>query len=88
MEEAVEEVLHLLEEEEETHVVLPTARNARHAAWVAVAAAQALEPCHMLALAREDTSRRPHTSMLDVAATSTQFALEETSPASSLRAVC
>jgi len=81
------EALDLLEVEE-VRAGLPKVKNARLAAWAAVVVAPAPEPFHMWALARDHTSRRPRTSMLDVVATSTQFAPEETSLALSRLVVC
>ena len=81
----VEQVLASLEVEVE-HVVSARGRSAELAASVAAEVVHALEPCPMWAQARVHTSRRQLTSMLDVAATLMQFALDGTSLASSRRA--
>jgi len=80
--EACMEVVVLLKVEVE-HSVEPKERSVELAASAAAEAVQVLAACPMWAQARARMSRRQHTSMLDAAATSTQFALDGTSPASS-----
>jgi len=69
-------------------VAWPRAKSAQLVALVAEAAALAPEPCHMWELGRASTCRRQPTSTSVVAATSTLFAPEEISRASSACVAC